>query len=165
MDSAIWGVIGTVVGAAVSLATTALASKSAVRLQESADSQQRAERARAFQRETLLALQDTLQQAMRALSRAVHEDYLAERRGATWGSTLLPEPLSEELRATNTRVWALTERVAHDDLRAALSAFQSELAWPAFAASRVEAETKLNQLVGMYRELMSQLGKVLRATY
>ena len=165
MDSAAWGFIGTIVGAAVSVATTWLASRSAAHLQEKADSQQRAERARAFQRETLLALQETLQHAMRALGRAVHEDYMAERKGATWGATLLPEELSEELRVTNTRVWALTERVADDGLRAALSAFQLKLAWPAFAASRGEAESKMNELVGLYRDVMTQLGHVLRATY
>jgi hypothetical protein len=94
VDAAVWGFIGTilgaVVGASASVATTVIASKNAAAMQSQADSLDRSERSRAFQRDNLLATQEALQSVGRLVSRAFHHDVMACRGGAEWAKTLLP---------------------------------------------------------------------------
>lgn len=65
MEPAIWGFVGTLTGAAASIITTVIISRNQVQLQKENDSLERQERARAFQRENLLKIQDILQEALR----------------------------------------------------------------------------------------------------
>lgn len=84
MDAAIWGfigtVVGTVVGASASILTTFINARNSARLQENADTLQRLERAREFQRTNLLELQEALSQHMRLIGRAHLEDVESFRK-------------------------------------------------------------------------------------
>ena len=57
MEAALWGFLGTIVGAMVSIATSWINSRNETERQRQANSFERLERARAFQRDNLLNLQ------------------------------------------------------------------------------------------------------------
>jgi hypothetical protein len=80
VDPAAWGVIGTAVGALASIGTTWLTNRNSANLQASAKAAERVETQRAFQRQTLLELQDAFHDAIRLAARVHLEDCKAERR-------------------------------------------------------------------------------------
>jgi hypothetical protein len=108
MDAATWGFIGTlagaVIGATASICTTLVSSWNASRLQQNADYLERIERARAFQRDNLLALQDSLQDAMRLAARAHLEDAVA----ANFGKSMLSEEVNQNILLSNRKLSILT---------------------------------------------------------
>jgi len=169
VDGAVWGVIGTLVGAAVgalaSIATTVIANRNMARLQVQADSLERTERFRAFQRKTLLAVQDALQSVARHARRAHHETLLAHRRGAPWGEVLLSEDVDEEARLANGRLSSLIERVADDSLRSELIEVHSALTRSILCRSKEEADALVNDAADRVVAVMSKLGETLRSYY
>lgn len=71
----------------------------------------------AFQRDTLLSLQDALQKMARLTGKAMHFDHMQAREGKY---TQLPEGLSEEMLAAEVEVSRLTARVRDPQVRAAV---------------------------------------------
>jgi len=104
MDSAVWGLLGTVVGALSSIATTWLTALSMSKREQDKLREDRFERARAFQRQTLIELQDAIHDAMRLASRAFIEDDKAARAGKEWGRNMLSGEVDEGLRVAQRRV-------------------------------------------------------------
>jgi uncharacterized protein (DUF2235 family) len=88
MDSAIWGLIGTIVGAAASVITTWLTASNETKREQAARREERFERARDFQRQTLIELQDVLHDTVRLVSKAHHEDCMAAKNGQSWGKNV-----------------------------------------------------------------------------
>lgn len=140
MDAALWGFLGTIVGAGVSIVTSLISNRHETMRQKQADSLERIERARIFQRDNLLELQQTIQDAMRFSARILHEDTTAFKQGGEWGAALLSEEVSEGSRATNARLMALTVRVADDEVRDAVDGLQEMLTNCQFAKSKEQAE-------------------------
>jgi len=169
LDAAVWGFVGTllgvVVGSAASITTTTMASRNALHLQDRADSLERSERARAFQRDNLLAVQDALQDLARLTGRAHHEDFLAHRESGVWGRSPLSEEVDEGLGLANRRLTALVERVADDELRSKLKAMHSSLTRATMASSREEADARMEATVDEFTGVMARLGEVLRSLY
>lgn len=169
MDAALWGFIGTVLGAAVgasaSVATTVIASKNAAGLQAQADSLERSERSRAFQRDNLLATQEALQSVGRLVSRAFHHDVMACRSGGVWATTLLPAELDESLGDSNRCLAALMQRIADDSLREQLRQVHSDLTLVTMSASREEADARMTASTVAFDRVMTHLGQVLRSNY
>ena len=169
VDAAVWGFIGTVVGAivgaAASIVATTTASRSAAHLQRQGDVLERAERARAFQRDNLLAVQEALQDLARLSGRTYHADIMACRAGAEWGSQLLPSDLDEALGLANRRLSALEERVADDALRLELKETHRKFTDLAFAHSSEDAEALMSNAGESLAQAMAHLGDVLRSLY
>jgi gas vesicle protein len=169
MEASVWGLIGTligaIVGAAASIITTYLASKNSADLQREADSQERMERARSFQRETLLAVQDALHDALRLMMRAHQEDLASHRAGTVWGKGMLSTDLDETSRVANRRLALLNERIAHDSLRNELKALRRNIAHLNTVSSEHKAEALVQSSVQMADVFMENLGDVLRKTY
>jgi hypothetical protein len=117
VDAAIWGLIGTVIGAFASIATTWLSTKSSAAQQEARVQGERLERANAFQRETLLELQEAIHDALRLAHRAYIEDCDSFRKGTPWSKAMLGEELNESIRLAFRKVSILVERVADDSVR------------------------------------------------
>ena len=84
MESALWGLLGTIAGAAASIATTVIASRNAASLQSTAATLEREEKARAFQRDTLIELQDAVHDELRAVALVYLADDAAYRESRTW---------------------------------------------------------------------------------
>jgi hypothetical protein len=148
VETALWGFLGAVIGAAVgaaaSIITTWQSNKHEIERQTQADSLERTERARGFQRETLLALQDSLQDWMRLWALVAHEDERAFKETGQWGA-LLDEELNDGVRESGARLLLLTERVADDPIRAELKRLRVK------SGEYVAAKTNANAARGLER--------------
>lgn len=162
MDSAIWGLIGTLIGALSSIGTTWLANLNSYKLQESKDLAVQATRAKEFQRDTLLELQEAIHDAFRLIAKAYLEDRKAFAGGGEWGKNMLPVALDEELRFAQRKVAILIERVSNDPLRDAIKATMKRAMNIALADSFNEAETEYLRLISDWNENNERLGCVLR---
>jgi len=169
MDAAIWGLIGslagTVVGASASIFTTFISGKNTAFLQKAANSLERTERARSFQRENLIALQDALLDAMRLMNRAHHADMLAAREGGEWGKSMLGDELNQEIMLANRKLAILTERVADDVLRADLKKLRQTITKCLFASSENESTALILSVAPEFETFMENLGVLLRHSY
>jgi hypothetical protein len=165
MEAAVWGLIGTAVGAAASILTTIVTARNAAHLRRETEAAERLERARAFQRETLLELQDTMQLAAKFTGRAFHASDMSFAKTGSWGSEPLPEDVDEGLRQANMRLTALIERVTDDELREACRSMHAKFNFLYPGVQRSEAHTAFGTAVLALNELMRQLGAVLRTLY
>lgn len=98
----------------------------------------------AFQLETLLALQDAVQQMARHAGKTIHFDHMQAREGQY---TQLPGSLSEEIHANGVEVRRLVTRVLDGDVRAAVADFSS------ICARLTLAPTDLQGLAGDQLEI------------
>jgi len=165
MESAIWGLVGTIVGALASIGTTWIAAQSASKLQKHSSSHERAERERAFQRETLLELQDALHDGLRMMARAHLENGVSFKQSGEWGKSLLSEEVNEGIRLANRKVSILIERVANDPLRSELKDIMKASGQVSLAKSQAEAEANFNRAIFAANDVMERLGNVLRSLY
>ncbi len=165
MDSAIWGLAGTIVGALASMGTTWLASRSAFTLQNERDRVERAERANAFQRQTLLDLQDAIHDALRLVHRAHIEDLKAHRANKEWGRSMLSEEVNEGVRVANRRVSILVERVADDGLRTEVRRLMGAATDVLFSGSEEASRENLEHASSEATRLLERVGAVLRSHY
>jgi len=165
MEEALWGFLGALVGAGASIATSWLSSRHELARQQQADSLERIERARAFQRDNLLELQQALQDAVRYSTRAQLEDEQAFRQSGEWGKVRLSDEVSEGSRATNARLMALTELVADDSVRASVKSLCGKLVSHSFAGTREQGEAVLRDATNAFTLVMEQIGTTLRRLY
>lgn len=165
MESVVWVLIGTIIGALASIATTWLSGRSASRLQQQSSAIEREERARAFQRETLIELQDALNDAVRLLTRAYLEDSASFKQSANWGQSLLSEEVNEKMRLANRRVSILVERVADGTLRSKIKDIMRASTQVVSARSQKDAETNFQGVTSAVDDVMENLGTVLRSFY
>ena len=91
MDAAVWGLLGTIVGTLASIGTTWISGRHAFSLQREAASDEYRERHRAFQRETLIQLQDVLHDSLRMMTRAYFEDTNSFKKSGEWERSFLSE--------------------------------------------------------------------------
>lgn len=130
--------------------------------------QQEAVRA-AFERETLIELQDWVQQ----LARAIHQSHLADERAfrehRTWGQAMIPDQVDEAVREGFASVQRYRVRVSHEGIRAATQeivvlASEVTLQIPDDpAAARARANNALTQLAQRTVALNEHIGERLRA--
>lgn len=165
MEAAFWGLIGTIVGALASIGTTWLSGRHSLALQEQATSLDRVEKARAFQRQNLLELQDALHDALRMVGRVHFEDLASLSKGGEWGRSMLSEEVNEGFRIAQRKVLILIERVADDDLRSHLKKTMQSTGNVILAKNLPESETALNAVSSMAQEALEHIGRILRALY
>ncbi|WP_321279814.1 hypothetical protein [Marinifilum fragile] len=169
MDAAIWGFIGTIVGAVVgasaSILTTSINGRNASKLQFKAEKYKRDERFREFQRENLLKLQNTLSNSMRLLGRAHLEDLNNFKAANKWRSQLLSEELDEEIRVSFRDLSILTERVSNDDLRKDLNSMKELMTSYILTQTKEEAEIQIQKSADDFTITMTKLGHDLRTLY
>lgn len=169
MDELSWGFIGVIsgaiIGASTSIITTILTGNNTVRLQQNANNQERMEKARAFQRETLLAIQESINDTLRCMMQIHLADLSADKSSGAWGRNIIDYELDENNRVSNRRLQILTERVADDSLREELSELHSSISRSTCAASKEEAKQRVQSSVAQAEEFMKHLGVVLRNLY
>ncbi|NJC49997.1 UNVERIFIED_ORG: hypothetical protein GGR78_003291 [Xanthomonas campestris] len=165
MDSAAWGLIGTLIGASTSIVTTYLTNKNTAKLHGDSRSIERIERARTFQRETLLELQNSFHDAIRATTVAHLADIKAAREGGAWGRNLLPDSLSEDVRLANRRVTLFVERVADDSVRFTVKRVMAELSAIWLCSSREESQEFMERVSLDSVVVLEEIGGNLRSLY
>ena len=165
MESAIWGLVGTIVGALASIGTSWISNRTASSLQAARVHHERLEVASAFQRQTLIDVQEAIHDALRLVHRVYFEDREAYRTTQRWGSSLLPAVLDEELRLAMRKVSILVERVADDLLRSQIKTLMCSTAQIQLAPSEVDAFLRLEKTGTDARQTLEQIGTVLRSHY
>lgn len=168
MEPATWGFIGAItgalVGASASIATTAITAWNTRRLQQAASKIERSDRAREFQRQNLLELQEALSEEMRLVTRAHHEDMKSFALGGN-RDRLLSEDLNQDLFNASRKTVHLVERVANDELRSDLKSVRRMMADLLLSDDAANPNAKMTALGSKYISTMESLGTVLRASY
>jgi hypothetical protein len=169
LESASWGFIGTLfgalVGASTSIATTIISSRNASRMHSQKNDEERTERSRTFQRETLLATQDALQDLMRLMSRVYLADRTAFRQNQKWGENLLDDNLDESFRFANQKLSGLIQRISDEPLREALKGLRELISRLSLSQSADEAEGVLHAAGENFETVITHLGSILRSHY
>jgi hypothetical protein len=164
MDSATWGFVGTLVGASVSVFTTLINSRHSARLQEKVNTSERSERAREFQRNNLLELQESLSKYLRLIGRA-HLEELESFRKNSGEVNHISEGLDQELNLSVRKLLILNERISNDALRNNLKELRQKMNNVLFAKSAIESKEKLKKSTDYFEQFMEQLGIVLRSNF
>lgn len=165
MEAAIWGFLGTLVGALASLTTTVVTARNQASLQSAASQQEREERFRAFQLDTLLEFQNAFHDLMRLVTRAHLEDVAEFKRTGVWGRNSLTEEVNDGLFTARRKVSLLIERVSDDVLRAELKELSKSVAELTFVKDYEVAERLFHSNVLKAILVMEKIGTSLRAQY
>lgn len=165
MNAAIWGLIGTLVGAMTSIATTWIASRNNIHLQIVTNNQERAARGSAFQIQTLVDLQDAIHENLRLTTQAYIQDRDAHLRGIEWGHNMLEEPLNEDIRLIQSKAAILCERVSDDQVRAEIKTFMNTTYKTLQAKSVSDAKSLMEESYASGSKLLESIGRSLRSHY
>lgn len=165
MEAALWGLLGTIAGAAASIATTFIATRNAASLQTAAAKLEREEKARAFQRDTLIELQDAVHDELRAVALVYMADEVAYLEARTWGRKLLGEELNTRVHLAGRRTLLLSERIADNDLRSHLKSLRGLLTEVQMARDAAVAERAHKAAMNMGTSVMEHIGTILRSLY
>lgn len=165
LDSAAWGLIGTLVGALASAGTTWISTRSSYRIQREKQEDDRAERAKEFQRDTLLALQEAIHDTLRLGARAHIEDCKQFRQTGEWVRGVLSAELDEDIRLSRRKVAILIERIADDSLRSDIKLLVSLSAEGVLARSQKDAEVNQQAVAIKMTPILEKIGYLLRGYY
>lgn len=120
----------------------------------------------AFQRETLLELQEMVQRHLRANGAIHHHDVIESRRSGTWGRSRIPAELNDEDFETGTRLILLSSRVLDDETRTAVEQFKKLAASTVTHQSELESEGALSEMGELVAaQIHPRIGELLRTTY
>ncbi|PKG79873.1 hypothetical protein CXF80_17030 [Shewanella sp. Actino-trap-3] len=165
MDAMTWGFVGTVVGATASIATTAITNWNTFRISQNSKIQDREERARAFQRETLLELQFEIRNYLRASALAYRADNKNFKESGNWGQYALSDELSDQLLELNSKTAILIQRISNDELRNKLTEFKDVATKSQLANNEFDAGAYRVEYINLYEKISDKLGRVLRESY
>ena len=120
------------------------------------------ERRNTFQRETLLALQETSMDLARMAGQMHHLDTMAFRQTGKWQEQLFSEELAEGHRAAMARANLLAVRVRDDQVRQLVSDFRSCVARAGVCGSQAEGDAVLRATNEVVATLNERIGQILR---
>jgi|SRR3990167_1399726 len=165
VTSAVWGLLGTLVGAAASVGTTWISNAHESGLEKQRAKDLRAETSRAFQRQTLIDLQDAVHHLVAQAAFAHMHDAREARAKGEWGITPLADEQAEMLRQAFRKVTILNQRVANDALRARVNKFKSDVGEAVNASNQKDASFLWEYTAEEIESLSSDIGEVLRSNY
>jgi hypothetical protein len=120
------------------------------------------ERRTAFQRETLLDLQDAMMQLMRTTGVINVEDSVAFRESGLWHKEPLGDELSENHRLASARATMLAVRVHDDAVRNLVIAVQRHVDSVVVAESEGESDQGVDAAMVEFDKLNQRIGEILR---
>lgn len=164
-NSAVWSLLGTLVGAAASIGTTWLANAHSAKLEAQRSREARAEVARAFQRQTLSDLLEAIHQLVRHSSDAYSHEIQTLEAGGSWKSRLPAETLMEAVRAALRAVVVLNQRVADDPTREQVAKFVRDIAEALDAENPTDAAVLRTYALEQFHAVTTRVGTVLRSQY
>lgn len=115
-----------------------------------------------FQRQTLLELQDAVQQSIRDTAELQLHDIRAAREGFEWRKNSFPHELSERTRLTNVQTMRLGVRVRDEQIRLLLSTFRKCCTNVQFATNEQASERQMSESSDKFAELNDRIGQVIR---
>jgi hypothetical protein len=119
----------------------------------------------AFQRETLLAVQDHFTTFVRQIGEMHHHLLMAHYQSGkegSWGSTRLPEALNDGIFGTAQQVGKLRVRIADEKLRGHLKKLNSIYSGVAIAKTEAESAGLMRELPDLVEALNERVGELLR---
>lgn len=165
VNPAVWGLLGAVVGALASVGTTWITNAHAAKLESQRAREVRAEIARAFQRQTLVDLQDALNTLARIALEHHRYDLSQLQEGAPWGESAPSMEMVDSLVDSFREVGKLSERVAHEPLRVAVLVYRDMLTDTLSADSLEVANAMREKVREKFAEITVLLGEYLRSQY
>jgi hypothetical protein len=163
MDSAIWGLIGTIVGALASILTTLLINWNSRWLQKDAKRFDREEKRKEFQIENLIKLQEAAMASMRLAARVHLEDTKYFRvNPEEINPGPLPEELSNEMMLSIQKLNLLTERVDDDELRENLRSLRDRICEVHRSTSETHSQSLLSNASELFNSVQQEIGALLR---
>ena len=124
--------------------------------------EQLAERRAAFQRQTLLDLQEAMMQFVRTAGAMHHQDVMACRKTGKWQKQLFGEELAENSRIANARTSMLKVRVRDDSVRELLQAMKDHASAAGICGSQEEGDRAMDAMGAAFERLNQRIGEVLR---
>lgn len=165
MEAAVWGFIGTLIGALASLGGTWLTNRDARLLRKTELELEKYEKFCIFQREALISLQDALHDLLRLIARGYHEDTQSFRETGEWRKNYLSDDVSSGQMNARRHLLLLVERVADDQLRSRVKQLNSKLTEMSLVKSRELAGRQWDEASAEGFDTLEHIGKVLRAQY
>lgn len=141
------------------------AERTAAREREARDAarrEQRFERRTAFQRQTLLDLQEATLRLVRATGEMNHLDTVASRGGGEWGKQLFGEDLNDRARLAQAQTTVLGVRVRDDAVRNGIKIVKNECVAATSSRSEEEAKRAMHRMSDAFDEMNERLGEILR---
>ena len=129
---------------------------------EAARREQRFQQRIAFQRQTLLDLQDALMQLARTTGEMHFHDKKAFRETGRWQKQLYGEDLAERDRVANARTAMLGVRVADASVRDLLQQFKNQCTASILSENEEASECSLRKMGLVFESLNQRIGEILR---
>ncbi|EGQ8024385.1 hypothetical protein [Vibrio vulnificus] len=164
MEAAVWGFIGTIVGALASICTSAISSWNSHALAIKEKNFEREEMAKEFQRKTILELQKELPEYIRSCDQIYRNFRNHHENTGRWEYSISDE-LDIENRNLTLRVINLIQRIENDELRESLVKLQNNCTACLFAKERGDADRFYAEFLQGFQGILELLGEVLRTTY
>jgi hypothetical protein len=163
MDAALWGFLGTLVGAAASFLATYLSAKYAAKSQGEAAARERAIREQLLQRETLIELQNELNNLLRANAVIFMDDMRQAQQGMPWSQLVANVEAGEAARRAFAQVSVLTSRVTIDTVRSEVGKVRDLLNIALDASDHVEADRRHRAAMLAGIEVIEKVGAEIRS--
>jgi len=119
------------------------------------------ERRTAFQRQTLLDLQDAMMDLVRTTGEMHHHDVVSFRQTGKWQKQLFSEDLAEANRLANARTSMLAVRVRDETVRNLVTEVKNHSTKAAMCASLEEGDRALGAMGIEFDSLNRRIGEVL----
>jgi hypothetical protein len=129
---------------------------------EAARRDQLAERRAAFQRQTLLDLQEAIMQLVRTAGAMHYEDVMAFRTTGKWQKQLIGEELAEKSRLANARTSMLAVRVRDDSARDLVQIVKDHATATVMSGSQEEGDRAMASMGAAFEDLNQRIGEILR---
>lgn len=164
MENAIWGLIGTLVGALTSILTTYLNSKNSMKIQNEQTKSKREEKQSDFQKSNLLKLQELLYNNIRLLTKVYLEDLENYKQNKNWIDSRITKDLDTSVGDSVREIWIYIERTEDTELRNTAKEYANNFSKTLLAKEKNQADFKYMNMMNNFTPLMEQLGEVLRKT-
>lgn len=162
MDAALWGFLGTLVGAGASFLATYLTARYAAKSQGEAAAKERAIRERLLQRQTLIELQNELNNLLRANAMIFMEDMRQAQQGMPWSGLVANVEASEAARRAFAQVSVLSSRVAIDAIRSEVGKVRDLLNEALEAGDHVEVDRRHRAAMIAGIDVIEKVGEEIR---
>ena len=117
---------------------------------------------RTFQRETLLELQEAINDQARTVGEIHHHDTMAAREAGKWVRPLLGDDLNRRANEADRRVWILASRVADDQLRGEIRRMGEAVARMTLTRSHEESDRVLMEMTELMPRINDRIGQLIR---
>ncbi|MFD1260674.1 hypothetical protein [Entomomonas asaccharolytica] len=115
-----------------------------------------------FQRETLIQLQDVIDNISRKTAEIQLNDIHNYNQGTEWKKISVPDDLDELLRATKAKLIKLKARIEDEKLRKCLDTFNSISLKVTLSENKAESEHQMQLLSHSFEEVQNLIGENFR---